>query len=168
MILSIRSHLLRSSFPSILLSKLPFAHYKMSSSSANLSKNGNGRREIAKMTISVVEAETYDFQGTTYDLKDSLSYMKDHTAFYPANSAALSTWNTPDPERPKAETKITLLEGSTLEGTFQLAAEVGSDSRVGVLNFASAKNPGGGWQTGAQAQVRTKNILPMHKRLTSR
>jgi len=34
-----------------------------------------------------------------------------------------------------------------------------SGKRIGVLNFASTKNPGGGFQTGAQAQVRLLCLL---------
>ena len=39
---------------------------------------------------------------------------------------------------------------TTLQGSARLAVSEG-DSRIGVLNFASARNPGGGFLAGAQA-----------------
>jgi uncharacterized protein (TIGR02452 family) len=69
--------------------------------------------------------------------------------------------NVPDRE----VVKITVTECSTLSGARALDREMnandddGERKRIGVLNFASAKNPGGGFLTGAQAQVRSFSAL---------
>lgn len=49
------------------------------------------------------------------------------------------------------KTKIEIRLCTTLQATQSLVKEIGEE-HVGVLNFASAKNPGGGFRTGAQAQ----------------
>ncbi len=46
---------------------------------------------------------------------------------------------------------IEVSDETTLAGAFRLG-EAETGKRLGVLNFASARNPGGGFETGAQAQ----------------
>ena len=50
-----------------------------------------------------------------------------------------------------AETVFEVANETTLQGSARLAVSE-EDSRIGVLNFASARNPGGGFLAGAQAQ----------------
>jgi uncharacterized protein (TIGR02452 family) len=50
------------------------------------------------------------------------------------------------------ETQIEVTDQTTLEAAQELAASYGD---VGILNFASAKNPGGGFLRGTQAQEET-------------
>jgi uncharacterized protein (TIGR02452 family) len=51
------------------------------------------------------------------------------------------------PEIPSADTRVEVTGESSLEAARRLA-----DAPVAVLNFASARNPGGGYLNGAQAQ----------------
>ena len=50
-----------------------------------------------------------------------------------------------------AETVFEVANKTTLQGSARLVVSE-EDSRLGVLNFASARNPGGGFLAGAQAQ----------------
>ena len=115
-------------------------------------------REIAASTLAKVEAGSYEAEdGAVYDLKESVNYMKEHTTFYPPNSD-LGDWAAVTASTTMTATQISLVECSTLEGTRNLHESLLSDptenKRIGVLNFASAKNAGGGFIRGAQAQVR--------------
>ncbi|KAF8190890.1 hypothetical protein BJ912DRAFT_316156 [Pholiota molesta] len=130
-------------------------------------------KEIAAATLQKMEEGAYELNGTTYDLKSALKYTNEHTSFYAADSN-LREWSTArrNADMPRGSPggpQITTSECSVLVGTRQLKKEVDSvesleDRRVGVLNFASAKNPGGGFITGAQAQeesiARSSTIYP--------
>jgi uncharacterized protein (TIGR02452 family) len=63
---------------------------------------------------------------------------------------------------PKFSSKISVTGETTLQATQRLARE--SNDTVAVLNFASAKNPGGGFLGGAQAQeeslARSSGLYP--------
>lgn len=117
-------------------------------------------REIAASTLEILEQGSYELDGTAHNLKSRIEHTNAHTAFHPAHSN-LSEWpSVPQQEnRTNGGPEITVSECSVLAGTRALKEKLCSiegleEKRVGVLNFASAKNPGGGFMTGAQAQVR--------------
>ncbi|KAF8959967.1 hypothetical protein BDZ97DRAFT_1666501 [Flammula alnicola] len=145
------------------------------SSNANVSAPRVGKeslKEIATSTLKKLEQGTYELDGITYDLKEAIKNTNEHTSFYTADSN-LSEWasNAPSLDGPESHpgVHITVSENSTLFGARTLKGLLDSledveDKRVGVLNFASAKNPGGGFITGAQAQeesiARSSTIYP--------
>ena len=119
----------------------------------------NERRAIAKSTLEIIEAGHYTTDGVKHDIQPRLDSMLSGTRYY-APDSLLSLWPKPTSAgnfaRERA-TEISIVEISTLEGAGLLASTPYTSReetrrRVGVLNFASAKHPGGGFQSGAQAQ----------------
>jgi len=129
-------------------------------------------REIASSTLEKIEAGSYELNGVTYDLTSDVEYLKQNTEYY-APDSELGNWSTsniPDRAETISTTRISLLEISTLKGARRLSTYLASSSIednqkiIGVLNFASAKNPGGGFIRGAQAQeeslARSSTLYP--------
>jgi len=123
--------------------------------------------EIALSTLEKIQQGSYGIEGKTFNLSKTIEEMKSGTQFF-SEASSLSKWmessslSRLDDDRKAVQ--ITLTECSTLVGARTLYDELhctstDSGKRIGVLNFASAKNPGGGFQTGAQAQVCLLSLL---------
>ncbi|KAJ7686932.1 hypothetical protein B0H17DRAFT_1136597 [Mycena rosella] len=83
-----------------------------------------------------------------YDLSSRTSESKLQTAYY-APDSLLSTWHLSVPHT--INTAIEILETTTLDAA-RTAALKGRKRPIGVLNFASAEQPGGGFINGSNAQ----------------
>ena len=119
----------------------------------------NERRALAESTLEIIEAGQYTVGDVQFDIRPQLDEMVLGTCYYAADSL-LSVWRHPTSASNTARnraTEISIVEISTLEGasflsTVSYTSPEGSRRRVGVLNFASARKPGGGFRSGAQAQ----------------
>ncbi|MGB1012031.1 MAG: TIGR02452 family protein [Thiolinea sp.] len=131
---------------------LRFAQYQQADDKKyNGMKNNNMNRlkrvQIAQDTLSIIKQGCYQHeQSGTVDLRAGIdACIKQTRLFTPDQLADLC------PELPVHETQIEVMNETTLEGAQRLY-ERGGFKRIAVLNFASAKNAGGGFLGGSQAQ----------------
>ena len=102
------------------------------------------RAGVAEETLAILRAGHYTTpSGRNVPLGKLLRAAKDGTLSYPPDATVRV------PAFPDRPTRIDVVNASTLEAVRE---ETAKGHRVAALNFASAKNPGGGFLTGAQAQ----------------
>jgi uncharacterized protein (TIGR02452 family) len=106
------------------------------------------RTQLAAETLSIIQRGAYiNDEGRPITLQPQLERcLKDTRLYRPEDFAVL-----PSPLPGSATCTIEVRNETTLAGTIRLM-ERADTGRVGVLNFASAKNPGGGFLRGSQAQ----------------
>jgi uncharacterized protein (TIGR02452 family) len=142
-------------------------HGKTSSSKPLNVGGKSSLKDIAASTLKNIEHGSYEVDGISYDLKEKIDLLKANTEYYAADSD-LSEWSTTIPQTvvdSESRVHITVCECSTLTGAREMKERLQSPTespeansasvikKVGVLCFGSAKNPGGGFKNGAQAQV---------------
>ncbi len=106
--------------------------------------NKNYRVEIANKTLEIIKNGFYEYKGKKIDIKNELEEsIKNTFTIAPKDwDAILKT-----PIENKFETEIITKNCSTIEAIVEE-----ENGKICVLNFASAKNPGGGFLGGASAQ----------------
>jgi uncharacterized protein (TIGR02452 family) len=110
------------------------------------------REQIAKDTLVILKQGKYQSpSGRSIDLTADLRYCTEKTQYHePDALEGIRDRVISQPAQFDA-TAFEVKNETTLQGSARLALGY-ADSIIGVLNFASAKNPGGGFLTGAQAQ----------------
>lgn len=106
--------------------------------------NKNYRVEIANKTLEIIKNGFYEYNGNLVSVQKELKESIENTFTIAPDDweAILKT-----PIENKFETEIIAKNCSTIEAISQEQT-----GKIGVLNFASAKNPGGGFLGGASAQ----------------
>jgi uncharacterized protein (TIGR02452 family) len=99
-------------------------------------------KSLAKETLEILKNKSYSFNSTNVSIATELDYAISNTEYYPDElEVTLDAAITPTLE---------VVNETTSQAAFRLLS-AGKDNVV-ALNFASARNPGGGWLHGAQAQ----------------
>ncbi len=107
------------------------------------------RKEIALETVRYIEQGYYNKDGKRVDFADAQRRSEVHSRlFTPDQGQEVLRNRRPPVERKQAE--MSLVNAATVKAILSFA-ELGYE-QVGVLNFASAKNAGGGFLNGAMAQ----------------
>lgn len=121
--------------------------------------NREFRQQLAQATLESIKRGAYVASDGPVRFAEAQRAAQAGSCLYrPADAAdLLCEFN--HPAGPPAEVRV--VAATTLEAAAQLSGEFG---RVGVLNFASARNPGGGFLGGSQAQeeslARSSGLYP--------
>ena len=106
----------------------------------------NRNAEIAQETLHIANTGKYTTNGKTVDISACMEYTNSHVVLISQQDAdRLESTFMPKSGSPTIE----LCEETTLAAIIRLAD---NGCNLGTLNFASAKNPGGGFLNGAMAQ----------------
>jgi uncharacterized protein (TIGR02452 family) len=118
------------------------------------------RKKIAESTLAALEQGAYQTADNhRVPLAEAQLAAQTGSLLYRPNQADELLRELDQPAGPLAEVRV--YQATTLEAVAELAKQGG---RVGCLNFASARNPGGGFLGGSQAQeeslARSSGLYP--------
>ncbi|HBB30973.1 MAG TPA: TIGR02452 family protein [Cyanobacteria bacterium UBA8803] len=110
------------------------------------------RIAIAQDTLKIIEAGYYSSpEGQRIDIETTLASCVEQTRCYEPEALSTITPNVLARSPQFSHTEFEVRNETTLMGAERMARSQ-QFHKIGVLNFASAKNPGGGFLNGAQAQ----------------
>ncbi|MDR2919008.1 MAG: TIGR02452 family protein [Tannerella sp.] len=131
-----------------------------------MTNNRNIRAKNAQETLDIIERGYYCVAGKEIQLKDRIDKSVEATVLYTPDYFQHTASDVEKLlQEKKYETIIEVKNCTSMEAATDL---VGTGGRVGCLNFASAKNPGGGFLGGSQAQeeslARASTLYPTQMR----
>ncbi|MCI8649798.1 MAG: TIGR02452 family protein [Anaerotruncus sp.] len=106
------------------------------------------RKEIAQETLQIMRQGFYEYEGRRVEFSTAQKKSVENSLLFTPEQALECVRTCP--KNPQRQPKLLVSGQSTVEAILDCAAN--RQERVGVLNFASAKNPGGGFLGGAMAQ----------------
>lgn len=101
---------------------------------------------MATETIRLLEEDDLFFEGDRISVAALLAEEKKQIRYFPY-ARLRGIWSTDKAKEAATGSQINVTTSSSLEAIARAAG-----TRTAVLNFASARKPGGGWRTGAVAQ----------------
>lgn len=109
------------------------------------------RMELAKQTVEIVERGTYQAaNGRVIDITKAVRACLGATRFFPSEQLERLRQEVLTRSAERLATTFEVVNETTLAGIARMHSE--GKGPVAALNFASAKNPGGGFLNGSQAQ----------------
>ena len=115
-----------------------------------MAPNRNARVKIAQETLRIIQDGAYTMvDGDRVDIADDLEKSVDESKVYVVSELDSLRKSVAVPNSNETEFEVT--EEKSIASCARLTTEL-KGARVGLLNFASAKNPCGGMQRGSQAQ----------------
>jgi uncharacterized protein (TIGR02452 family) len=118
----------------------------------NLTMNREQRAALGRETVEIMNSGAYQYNGTIVSIKSQLDFATLRTELLrPEELRAITSEPSVHPPR-KNPVHISVANESTFAGVRHFHQEGVDPKRVLCLNFASAKNPGGGFLKGSQAQ----------------
>lgn len=112
-------------------------------------KNKSGRTEIAKRSLQIIEDGYYIRENEEkVSVKEKIAHSVAQTRTYTPEAIQALKEEVLVQDKSNFDTLIEVWNCSTIEALQKLEGS----SKIGILNFASAKNPGGGFLGGASAQ----------------
>ncbi|MCL7939967.1 TIGR02452 family protein [Halomonas sp. ATCH28] len=130
--------------------------------------NRKARSQLAEKTLEILEAGGYQLGDDGYvDISDALRCCLAGTRSYTPDELQHLRERVLSRATPSKKTDIEVVNQSTLAAAAELRRRL-PDRPIGVLNFASAKKPGGGFLGGSQAQeeslARSSGLYPSLRR----
>jgi len=107
--------------------------------------NRNQRIENAQQTLAIIQKGVFVANGHEVNIADAVSRSVEDTVLYTPD--VLSEISKEVRASENYKTTISVVNQTTMEALCEM-----KNGRTGCLNFASARNPGGGFLTGALAQ----------------
>lgn len=109
------------------------------------------RMELARQTVEIVARGSYrSASGCVVDIAHSVRACLDATRFFPPQELERFPHEVLARPSQRLTTSFEVVNETTLAGISRVLSE--GEAPVAALNFASAKNPGGGFLNGSQAQ----------------